>query len=452
MRWAIASLLVAGLSGQSLWPHASDASPSPVEAALARRRLSSRHPTTLEIKEWRRQHEHLERERASLLAIDTPLTYALAHPGWRPPLVAPAAKTGRNATGSRREKLRIGVCVIGQMSRLELSSKLRHALEPLSLHYTVDVVMPLSARKRTHFVNKQTDVGGRKDWTEGLVKSRIRAALRVRNGTTNGAVILDSSPQDASPLLHFSYVVSGDKYDKLADKEERVRSHVRQWGALWRCYKHFVRLEKAGGAPYSGFIKLRDDSLFLKPLVSMRKPAFFKGFAIFKNCNAFDGLNDKVAVLDASFAYAFFAAPLLDWYFNFTAVQHAGPKLKNPESYLLAVMKGHRVRLRRVSADVLPIVTSRVQNNRATATCIPLQRPKIGWGAHCLPEDCDVRKRVFCSRCPEEDSPSEEAEHKRIVLKGCIPAGQIDSWTCARHNSRLASRRNHRQLQALELG
>jgi hypothetical protein len=422
------------------------------EEARAHRRLSSLSPTSAEALAWRRQRRVLEKEQRHLLALETPLTISARDThrhqlGTSRPssVVTPSAlKLARLA----HTKPRLGVCVIGQISRLELASKLRHFLEPLGAIYKLDVVLALGAQRKAHFVNKHTDVGGRKDWSEDEIRHRITSALRARNGNSSssaGSVVIDTTEQEATPLLHYSYVMAGDKYDQLAQKEERVRSHVRQWRALWLCYGHFVRLEIANGEPYAGLVKLREDSLLLKPIAALRKPHFFRGVAVFKNCNAFEGLNDKVAVMDASYGYAFFAAPLLDWYFNFSKLEHSAVHLKNPESYLLAVMKAHRVKLRRVEADVLPAVTSRAQNNRATATCIPLQRPKIGWGAHCLPQDCEIRKRVFCHRCPDDDSSGwSEAERRRVVLHGCVPPHMLHSWSCKRlgANKRIRHRRH----------
>lgn len=407
------------------------------EGMVGRRMLSSNHPTGSEKHAWRLQHEELRRERNRVLAIGTPLTHAAARAAGAENSSAHLLFRSQQHT-SINNKQRLGVCIIGQRARLELSSKIKHVVRPLSLLYDIDVVLSVSPNKRAIFANKGSDAGGQMQWTDNMIKERIRVAFKT-SGNTNGVVIVDSTAQELLPMLHYTYVIKGDKYgNRLHLKEQRARAHVRQWAALWRCYAHFVELEGANGEPYSAFIKLRDDSLVLAPIAGMLNVTFLKNVVVFKQCNGWGGLNDKVAVLDAKFGYAFFGAPLIDWYFNINSVLHVKSKLPNPESYLKAIMKLHNVSVKLVVADHLPVITSRAYGDTKVATCFPLGRYKIGVNASCVSEHCEIRKRIYCQRCPgvngvNTTSPraewSEEVA-KRHVLQGCVSTSELSSWTC----------------------
>lgn len=401
------------------------------EGEDGRSRVLSQPSARPERRSWHLQRVELQREIDRVLAIGTSLTNAAVHTA----VVrnAPMKQLKAYRQQPIEEKPRLGICIVGQRARLELSSKLRHVLRPLRLHYNMDVVLSLSPSKHAIFVNNGSDAGGQRLWTEYTIFRRIRNALEA-NDNTNGAVIVDSTAQEPFPMVHYAYVIAGDKYDSLFLKEERARAHVRQWASLWRCYAHFVELEEANGEPYTVFIKLRDDSLVLAPILGMINTSFSKDVAVFKQCNAHGGLNDKVAILDAQFGYAFFGAPLIDWYFNFQHVLHAKAKLRNPEAYLWAIMTMHNVTVKLVAADQLPVITSRAYGATRVATCVPLLRGKIGDYASCVSTNCEIRRRVYCQHCSGVDrtysAEWSEDEAKRHLLQGCVSKSQLRSWEC----------------------
>lgn len=343
------------------------------EAAAHWRRLNSASPTSREHKEWARQRRELEAQRTRIDAVRA------------------ANKKTFKAHKMDPERLRIGICVIGQAERLDLTSKIRHIVAANSGKHHVDLVMALAPRGDAHFVNEKTDAGGRKPWTPPRIRAKIGNALR------GGKLIIDFKPQEEVPFLRSVYVTQNDKYaGDRAKKDERARSHVRQWGALWQCHMHFTYAAKANGAPYDMFIKLRDDSYVMRDWL-FENPAHWKGSVVVKQCNAFQGLNDKTAVLDAKYGEAFFARPLLDWYFSDFFGVASEVRFRNPESYLLGVMKHHAVHIKRVPPASMPTITSRV--DAEGKMCIPMDRTKLGYHAMCVPVDCKIRATLYCKRC-----------------------------------------------------
>ncbi|KAG8467839.1 hypothetical protein KFE25_006891 [Diacronema lutheri] len=357
------------------------------EAAAYRRRLTSLRPNSREQEEWTRQRREIELQRAHVDAI---------------------REANRQQFSSYKmdpARLRIGICVIGQVERLELGSKVVHLLATNARKHHVDAVFALAPRGAAHFVNKQTDAGGRKRWTADRIRAKVGGALR------GGKLIIDMKKQAALPYLRARYVMQNEKFrNNLAKKDDRARSHVRQWGSLWQCHQHFTYTQKANGAPYDVFIKLRDDSYIMRGW-TLEKPSFWRGHVVVKQCLNFGGLNDKAAVVDAKHAAAFFAKPLLDWYFDFPGLANE-VRFRNPESYLLGVMTHHHVPIRRVSADKMPTITSRTSADGAM--CIPMDISKVGPRASCLPKDCAIRHTLFCKRCNGGLLPQ-----TRFVLGSC---------------------------------
>lgn len=344
------------------------------EAASYARRLSSMNPTAAEKRAWDGQKKRLSAEEREMHAL--------------------RAENAKRAANSRPGKLpHMGICVIGQADRLDLGSKVMNVFEKNTRFYTVDVVFALGPPGQARFVNKHTDAGGRKGWNAERIRNRVGAVLK------GGRLILDMRPQDQQPMLHKEYVQQNDKdYRGPEAKDERAKSHVRQWRALYLCHKHFVHLEKTNRRPYEVFVKLRDDSLILRPWPIAAR-SYYSGTAVFKECNSWGGLNDKVSVIDGQHGYHFFARPLLDWYFSFSGVNNMHGRLKNPEHYLLNVMKKHGVPIKQVGPDAMPTLTSRTTEEGKS--CIPIADTKIGHGANCVPSKCDLRFKVYCMRCSD---------------------------------------------------
>ena len=355
-------------------------------AASSRRRLSSQHPSKAEAAVWREYKVALQREAR---AVSEQRVHK--RDGWQA-----YAKERKQRAG--KTKPRMGVCVTGQMARLELESKMRHFVNPNLEAYAIDLVLVLAPASTTRFVTNDTDAGGRMAWTKpGLLAAIARSsATRAREARADLAVTVDDSPQNPAPFLRFEYVNQSDKWQgEPAKMEERVRSHVRQWQALWACWKHFVRRESETRRPFDAYVKLREDSYVLDRWPVPR--ALYSGKVVFSKCLKWKGYNDKAVVMDAYFGYHFFASQLIDYVFDY------GPldvQRGNPEAYLMAVMERHGIRGRKVrlaDPDDMPVVTSRIE--RDNSTCVPFHRGKLGKLPECWPRSCATRQRIRCVAC-----------------------------------------------------
>jgi len=320
---------------------------------------------------------------------------------------APSSSSSQRSTAKKKacddegasEKKRLGVCVTGQMSRLELESKVRHLAR--TEKYEVTFVLVLS-NATSHFANNATDAGGRAAWTAQSIRRFVLPRVRV---------IVDEAPQEQRPFVWEDYLSRGDKKQRSVDARSRAESHVRQWVALLRCWVHFQQLPS-----FDALVKLRDDSLLLGP---WRPDLAKKTEVVVQECFAYGGYADKVAVVGPGAARAYFAMPAVEYFTNYSSLD---VRKGNPEHLLKRVLAKHRVAVRRVGPDLLPVATSRLTPLRKV--CFPFDYLKLGKDPACYPSDCRVRSSVYCARCRESPNPDlrESYLSRGGAQPDCLPA------------------------------
>jgi len=317
---------------------------------------------------------------------------------------------------------RLGVCIIGQVSRLLLRSKIDNFFLANRDRFIVDVVFVLGDAAEARYVNAETVpmINGAPvsvSWNRSSIKNEVK-------GSVNGAIVVDIHPQLAEPLLHERYSTHLDKSAKILNitrrtevQDDRARAHVRQWYALLKCYSHFLTMEQRNAAPYSAFVKLRDDSVVLSNLRVNLRSVHKK--VVTQECASWGGVNDKAAMLGATEGFTYFAKPLLTWYFDYNQVA----TVTNPEGYLDAILRNTTVTT--VRADAFPILTGR--NGISGSVCFPLDVAKIGWDenlgdAACVPPSCPLRAYVYCNRCSDDDDSTSK------LLRICTEEFAVSGW------------------------
>lgn len=285
-------------------------------------------------------------------------------------------------------KPRMGVCMTGQMSRFELTSKLEHLIAVNLEKYEIDVVLVL-ARNSHRFTNPDSDTGGRRSWSI----DHLRAVIMNQFNTLR--IVIDASDQDPSPYINEEYL-GLTALNKHQLGVARVESHVRQWLALTKCYAHFAALEQQG-PPYDVFVKLRDDSYIMK--IWPIRDEIYKERVVVSECLGFGGYNDKVAVVDAKWAWTYFTRPIYEYYYHYDTLQLTRG---NPESLLRAVLIKHNVNVNRVKVDTMPVYTTRFESAGNSSLCFVFDSKKIGRNSACWPRSCTVRQSLFCAKCPIE--------------------------------------------------
>lgn len=341
-----------------------------------------------------------------------------------------------------RSDLRIGVCVTGQITRLELESKV-HNLIDVNLNLGVsdltamDIVMILAPPNSTHFVNEdiksfqmETDMYE----TGQDIRNYIAATTQsVNRAGLNLTIILRS--QEEKPLVHQWHVDHLNKKKMtMTDSQvvERARSHVRQWTALSECMDEIAKLEEWHQIRYDVLVKIRDDSYILQPF-NLRNVEWKDAVGV-KSCLQWGGMNDKVAVMDRKFGEIFFKAPITAYYdpaIDWPTIQRT-VGINNPESYLNAVFHMRGLPIRPLANTQLPIVSCRMRRRR-DGTHVPcfrsakIRQPRGIYHYHGVIEVIHKDTRCY----PDES-------HAFIVSHDCHSHGSSGSCNCKSWASRSA--------------
>lgn len=156
--------------------------------------------------------------------------------------------------------IRIGVCITGQIGRLELGSKRRHIFAPLKNNsmVTLDAVFILGNESKSVFVNGKTDENQKKYVNEEQITKFLQPHV--------DEVHVHWVEQPEDPIINPMYADNLGKMIKSNTKEfqlTRTKSHIRQWHNLRACYNAFVDMEFEHKERYDAFIRLRDDGFFV---------------------------------------------------------------------------------------------------------------------------------------------------------------------------------------------
>lgn len=240
------------------------------------------------------------------------------------------------------------VCITGQLSRLELQSKVKYFFEPnVAAGVQMDVNFVLSPTLRQITNRRSGGLGWRSHELGDVVQAIESLGIDVD---------VDLREQTRNPPLNAAYMKQLDKPDMRDDERAvRVQNHYRQWEALSRCWEG-VR----GGMQYDSYTRLRDDSLFWSPMILTQ----FEGppGVHVPHCNSWWGVNDRGAVIIGSvFARAYFVQLLAHWN------RSLENNVVNPESYLASVLQKEGIPIHIECGYFLTFMSSHI--NRKNETC-----------------------------------------------------------------------------------
>uniref|UniRef100_A0A7R9UUF9 Uncharacterized protein n=1 Tax=Diacronema lutheri TaxID=2081491 RepID=A0A7R9UUF9_DIALT len=331
------------------------------------------------------------------------------------------AFAGRNSSAGPR---RLGVCVSGQMARLELERKVEHLFKPNRDDFVMDVVFALAPVHSLNFAYAANNKGGRKNWTvDGIYEA-------LGDSVGNGTVVIDNTPQYANPMLQPLYMQSA----YFERGPAWTRSAVKMWSGYWLCYQHFTRLEQANGAPYDMLVKVRDDGWVVSDIRigSEDLTPLWTGRVIVPECRSEGGYADRWAIMDAAHGYAYFGAQYVDYYLNWAELWGAAwavstnPRRRpgNAENHLKGALHLYKAPALPVSANAVPIVQSRTAStpNGGARACVSMRGFDLGPEEQlaCVPTDAAARALVYCDRCDDGAAGhSTTCEH----MCACVSAG-----------------------------
>ncbi|CAM9365524.1 unnamed protein product [Chrysoparadoxa australica] len=264
---------------------------------------------------------------------------------------------------------RIAVCVVGQLSRLQLDSLVTFFIQPnVARGHPVDVVVRLSdTSESTNAPDLAPGV-----WA-GSSSQDIEAYLSQYARRVSASV-------DEPPLFQIrdSFIDASDKsYRTLEAKRDRHIGHLKQYHAVGLCMDQVEAWEKGFGKKYDVILKVRDDSELQSQLVVKHK---HKRTAYFLKCMSWGGLDDK-HFLGGRQAAGLIMRRLMPDYLSRSLKemqydQRGALRMpKNIETYYAREAALLGVPIAKVNADALPFITVRSKSEgkcyKATKDCIP---------------------------------------------------------------------------------
>jgi hypothetical protein len=123
----------------------------------------------------------------------------------------------------------MGICVTGQLQRLELQSKLDNLVEANAQEYTIDLVVIVDPHQSV-YINENTFLNSSKRGLSSWNKQRAVQAMEKSSASVS-RLVLWSQPTD--PPLQERYVAElSDRRHSSAKRRKRAQVHVRQWATL----------------------------------------------------------------------------------------------------------------------------------------------------------------------------------------------------------------------------
>lgn len=307
----------------------------------------------------------------------------------------------RSLFGQSEVRSNVAICIVGQLQRLELDSKVKNVFMPLN--------------KKGHLVHAFVSV----ESDDEVVFNTNRSAADVTPNYTQRdvEVKLHHFFQTGSFHPHVAYKADPDRYIEggyLWDKTEinstafrtaRLERHFAEQNNLKNCVDMIEERESLLGIRYDVIIKIRDNTIVPRPYklksASDLDNNSQKGSVLVKNCCGWKGVNNKVMVLPREHL----AVALGGVYAVLKGVEKGDPHMtarfarnktiRNDEVLLQSVLQDYKVPVLKVHTDILPFVDGRCHSKDSTGKTSWCQVsdhkdcwPPQPWNIE-IPKDCD---------------------------------------------------------------
>jgi len=194
-------------------------------------------------------------------------------------------------------------------------------------------------------------------------------------------------------LLDNWKVYRTDDTDETARKE-RLSNHINQFKRASECFNLIYHAEHAMQTNYTTVIKLRDDSVVLKPMT--RLPQAASNHVVVKGCNWYGGVEDKVAIMPRAYADDYLQGP---YDFQMQVLKsaptevEAAATLTSSEEMLNKVLELRHVQIDPAETEDFPVVDGRPSSDRQGFCVVPNKKdchPQEPWAMDvniCTPDE-----------------------------------------------------------------
>jgi len=264
------------------------------------------------------------------------------------PLHQSLSRTNDNESSLEGEG--VAVCITGQVGRLVPLSKVQNLFEPLQqlTRSDVDVFSALQSGKAV-FVNQP------KIRRINLIQELdLDVQLRSLFGNfhhSSARLAHEDHRSKAAQMLKMLPKYGKDKPN--LNRTVRLAKHLSQWTGWSECMKLVKIAEMKRARKYRLLIRIRDSTIILRNTTNID---FREGNGVkVKDCQSYDGVNDKGAIIAREYAEQYMEGPL-KFINNIFEQKITQEHILDPEEILKAVLDEQQVPVIRVSADDIPFV------------------------------------------------------------------------------------------------
>jgi hypothetical protein len=305
-----------------------------------------------------------------------------------------------SAAGQKRP--RMGLCVTGQLKRMEFWSKLHHFIVPNMEQYDMHVLFVLDPES-IEAVNERKFLG-----LPTAVMGEEELKTQVNRQCPGCQVSVDFYRQPMLPSVARRYVMELDKF-ALNDTRSRVRRavvHSRLFHSWSRCYRGL--LHEPSQAKYDVFVRIREDLFIPKPVVV--SPEMYQNAVAGMEWCGWGGLSDRMALLDARYGYEYFIGPFANMmmYYNEMRETH---RVNNPETFFSSSLKFDGVPLRGLEVEAFPYFVTRRRTDGSM--CFADELGKVGFHLQCIAPS--VRRTFETYRCSGSGSLPDTESSLRLI-------------------------------------
>jgi len=283
------------------------------------------------------------------------------------------------------------VCIVGQLSRLESATKMANVLRAFAREKRAGIpdAFVVMETKSHAYINKGS-IASHSDTCQDDFHSPEEVEDLFRP-FYKGGLYAPHKKYTPNPKYWGRY-----GFDKNIPRAERLSAHFAQWTHIAACSELVKQHEHITGCKYQAVLKLRDNSIAVKPFNVVEALEYADASVLVKRCDGWGGLSDKVMFAPRKYLEAAFEAPLkvarkVDAGSNVVNGDYVMKDVENPEGFLKTVLELYKCPFSK-SDSLLPFVDGRCLGEDG--------RKQRKW---CLVEqlkDCRPRRTTGFSTCP----------------------------------------------------
>jgi len=305
-----------------------------------------------------------------------------------------------------QQKPALGICVTGQLCRLELKNKMERFILPSAKVYDTHVHFELddgtckytnyagteAEEKGLYHVNSFSELGSYLMEYQDVPLSHKTKVDHQASSSRRTLSVSFGNTSIGEPVIQYRYMYTLNKLGQV-NETLRAMNHWRQWKSYQKCMHSLDTVRN-----FDLYVRLREDLLFyhtyVPPLVWLHQTEHDLWLP---RCASWQGFNDKIAFIHPRARQEYFMQ-VLEMYERHYDDLRCSPNhsscrylyvTNNPESFLMQALTNLKVRVQRLDPENFPAFTG--QHLHGDYFCFHQYRRQLGHDLDCLP--ATVRKR-----------------------------------------------------------